>query len=130
MGADAAIDVRLPRGVRAIAAARRRLWELNGALSPTRADDAQLLVSELVTNALLHGPRDGQVRLHILLEAERVRVEVHDQGAGFSPVRPPRRPLPRRPHGRGLYLLDQLAERWGNARTTEGHCVWFELGRD
>jgi two-component sensor histidine kinase len=56
MELEASIDVRLQPTPDAPARARQRLWELNGALSPARAGEARLLVSELVTNALMHAP--------------------------------------------------------------------------
>lgn len=129
MELETAIDVRLVGALEAPASARQRLWEINGALSPARASQARLLVSELVTNALMYAPPEGQIRLRIALGAERVRVEVYDQGAGFEPPLPPPTPPPEATCGRGLYMLDQLAARWGNAHTADGHCVWFELLR-
>jgi len=130
MELEARIDVRLEATPEAPARARQRLWELDGALAPDGAGQARLLVSELVTNALMHGPRQGQLRLRVELGADWMRVAVYDPGAGFEPARPPARPPPGATQGRGLYLLDQIAARWGTERTPEGHCVWFELPRD
>ncbi|HSK26180.1 MAG TPA: ATP-binding protein [Jiangellales bacterium] len=83
-----------------------------------------LLVSELVTNALVHG------RPPLELRASRVgagvRVEVLDGAAG-APPRPRRTPPPDDPHGRGLNIVAALATRWGTAATTHGKAVWFEL---
>ena len=129
MGLETAIDARLPSALETPARARQRLSEVDGVLAPARASEAQLLVSELVTNALMHAPRGGGIRLRIALGGDRMRVEVYDPGQGFEPVRPPPAPAAAAPRGRGLFLLDQLADRWGNARTREGHCVWFELDR-
>jgi anti-sigma regulatory factor (Ser/Thr protein kinase) len=124
------IDVGLPRSVEAPTLARRELARLNRALSPARLSEARLLVSELVTNALMHARRGGEIRLVVAIVAnERLRIEVHDLGPGFARPRPPTRPHAGQEHGRGLYLIDQLAERWGSARTRSGHCVWLELRR-
>jgi anti-sigma regulatory factor (Ser/Thr protein kinase) len=124
-----AIDLRLEAVVDAPGRARQRLRELDGELSRARADEVRLLVSELVTNAVMHAGPGGEIRLRVELAPDRVRVEVRDRGRGFRSARPPPPPPPGQPHGRGLHMVDQVAERWGNARTDEGHCVWFELGR-
>jgi hypothetical protein len=58
-----------------------------------------------------------------------MRVEVYDPGTGFESARTPSLPPPGATQGRGLYLLDQIAARWGNERTADGHRVWFELPR-
>jgi anti-sigma regulatory factor (Ser/Thr protein kinase) len=85
-----------------------------------------LLVSELVSNAVLHSdapPASGIVLRAHLLEEDAVRVEVIDCGSGFTAT--PRDPA--RPHGGyGLYLLEQEATRWGVDREG-GTRVWFEL---
>jgi anti-sigma regulatory factor (Ser/Thr protein kinase) len=84
-----------------------------------------LLVSEVVTNAVLHPdvkePTDIQLRARITEGV--IRVEVTDQGSGFTP-RP--RDGARSDRGYGLYLLEKQARRWGVERTT-GTTVWFEL---
>jgi anti-sigma regulatory factor (Ser/Thr protein kinase) len=85
-----------------------------------------LLVSELVSNAVLHSdapPASGIVLHARLLDEDAVRVEVIDCGSGFTAT--PRDP--ERPHGGyGLYLLEQQATRWGVDRDG-GTRVWFEL---
>jgi anti-sigma regulatory factor (Ser/Thr protein kinase) len=91
-----------------------------------RQSDVRLLVSELVTNAVRHGelaPGDV-IRLVVDADADVLRVEVHDPGGGFVPVEPA--PDPTRPSGWGLFLVAELADRWGVEcdGTTR---VWFEL---
>lgn len=85
-----------------------------------------LLVSELVSNAVLHSdapPASGIVLRAHLLHDDAVRVEVIDCGSGFTAT--PRDP--ERPHGGyGLYLVEQQATRWGVDREG-GTRVWFEL---
>jgi anti-sigma regulatory factor (Ser/Thr protein kinase) len=87
------------------------------------AETATLLVSELVTNAVLHG--DGDRRLDVEATGDAVRFAVHDGGAG----RPERRQArPGELSGRGLALVEALAPRWGvEPRPDSGKIVWFEL---
>jgi anti-sigma regulatory factor (Ser/Thr protein kinase) len=93
-----------------------------------RERDVRLLVSELVTNAVRHAnlaPGDA-ILLVIDLEDSVLRVEVHDPGGGFIPRAPA--PDPARPSGWGLYLVEELADRWG-VDSDEQTLVWFELDR-
>ena len=79
-------------------------------------EDATLLVSELVTNAVRHALRTGlpEVELRIGNEGGRVRVVVSDPGDGF--VAHPRLPTASEGSGWGLYLVDRIADRWGGRR--------------
>jgi anti-sigma regulatory factor (Ser/Thr protein kinase) len=122
------LDLELPVSAAAVADARHALDRLEDTLSVERLRDVQLLVSELVTNSVRHaglGPSDV-IRLEVKLTARALRVEVHDPGGGFKPEPPS--PDPARPSGWGLYLVDELADRWGvdSKRRTR---VWFELDR-
>lgn len=109
-------DVRAGR--RFLADVLKRLgWE-------ERADDASLLLSELLANVALHARTSCSVK--VSASADRLRVEVEDR----SPV------LPRVQHfaidtttGRGLQLVDRVAESWGAEPTTRGKQVWFCLDR-
>jgi anti-sigma regulatory factor (Ser/Thr protein kinase) len=84
---------------------------------------ATLLVSELVTNSVLHGelrPSDQiEVKLHL---NGRLRVEVLDPGGSFTPGRSNADEV----GGWGLVVVEQLADRWGVVRN-DATCVWFEL---
>ncbi len=118
------IDLRvwdLPEGGTAASTARRLVteqletWEL-GEL----ADVTELVVSELVGNALRYGGGPGQLRM---LRNERLMVEVSDTGPD----------LPQIQHadvqdegGRGLQLINMLCRRWGSCRTAAGKVVWAE----
>ncbi|MBW1602921.1 serine/threonine-protein phosphatase [Streptomyces sp. JJ66] len=84
-------------------------------------DTTELLVSELVTNALRHG--DGEIRLRLLLDRTLV-CEVWDSGL-VQPRR--RRARDTDEGGRGLQLVDLLSAAWGSRRTPRGKAVWFEL---
>jgi hypothetical protein len=60
-----------------------------------------------------------------MLTPSALRVEVSDRGPGFAPA--PHRPSPVDAGGRGLFLVDALADRWGSA--DGGTRVWFEVDR-
>lgn len=111
-----------------VRAARRLVADFLGSRSPLR-DVAVLLVSEAVTNALLHsasGNEGGTFEVVCRRDgAGRLRIEVHDDG---SPGQPRRRVhFPDALTGRGLELFDALATRWGASGGRRGHVVWFEL---
>jgi len=96
----------------------------------TQLETLLLLVSEVVTNAVIHsrGPADAPIVLTASVTGEKVEVAVVDAGDGFTP------PEPRRPQasdrmtigGYGLYVVDRAASRWGVDREG-GTRVWFEL---
>jgi anti-sigma regulatory factor (Ser/Thr protein kinase) len=112
--------------------ARRRVVAACDGLCEERRDVAELLISELVANAVRHPPRGGAgpdiaiiVRIHRTDRLLRIEVQDHD-GRPLPAVRPP--PAPRE-SGMGLQLVSQLATTWGisDARTGDGKTVWFEL---
>ncbi|MFI5854466.1 SpoIIE family protein phosphatase [Streptomyces parvulus] len=110
---------REPRSVgRAREYARRRLldWDMEALV-----DTTELLVSELVTNALRYG--EGEIRLRLLLDRTLV-CEVWDSGL-VQPRR--RRARDTDEGGRGLQLVGLLSAAWGSRRTPRGKTVWFEL---
>ncbi len=81
-----------------------------------------LLTSELVTNAYRHA--GTETRVSVRLEGDCTRVEVRDVGRG----EPELRPLDTdRVDGRGLQIVDALADRWGYHSNAGGTAVWFEL---
>ncbi|MEP7202949.1 MAG: ATP-binding protein [Ilumatobacteraceae bacterium] len=87
-----------------------------------RLDDLLLCLSEVVTNAVLHGGPPILVRGGVI--DLKIRVEVSD-GSTATPVQ--RRPHRYSPTGRGLVLLDHLTSAWGVDVTGEGKTVWFEI---
>ncbi|MCX4765802.1 ATP-binding protein [Streptomyces sp. NBC_01275] len=110
--------------LRAVPEARRAVRELlQGWGKPERSETAELLTSELVTNALVH--TDDDAVLTATVGPDGLRVEVRDFVA--------RRPSPRMPrtddgtHGRGLVLVQSLADAWGVRTHGVGKVVWFEL---
>lgn len=86
------------------------------------AETAELLVSELVTNALLHA-RSG-VEVVVRVDPTRVRVEVHDteERLPFLIAEPGDTIA-----GRGLHIVEELASGWGAEPREGGKAVWFEL---
>jgi anti-sigma regulatory factor (Ser/Thr protein kinase) len=95
------------------------------ALAVERTEDATLLVSELVTNAVKYGPVDGEIRLIIDQDATRTRFTVHDPGAGPLPQMRPATTPAHEGGGHGLRLVDSISDRWGVERGSTR--VWFEL---
>lgn len=96
------------------------------------ADDVVLCVSELATNALVHGVPPGRgfrVRMFWEREDGRVRVEMHDSGDGEVPEVRRGDPLPEgdAEGGRGLVLVSALADAWGVGERNPGKIVWCEF---
>src|SRR3954470_16365542 len=114
----------LPKAAVSAAMARRALDRLAGEVDQRRIEDAQLLVSELVANAVEHVEEDGSIELRVDNDAERLRVEVLDPGYGFTPD--PRRPGELAESGWGLHFVSRVADRWA-AETGGMGRVWFEL---
>ena len=128
LGRERALSLRLPGGPHAPAVARDAVETLPaGSLEAPVAHTARLLASELVTNSVRHGGSgvDDAIGLEVVLSPSTLRVEVSDSGPGFEPA--PARPAPDDAGGRGLYLVDSLADRWGSAEG--GTRVWFEVDR-
>jgi sigma-B regulation protein RsbU (phosphoserine phosphatase) len=88
-------------------------------------DEALLLVTELVTNAIVHA--GTEIELRIDTSPGGLRVEVIDRSPGSLPVMKPA-PSETREGGRGVFLLDALATEWGTRHFGEGKSVWFQLG--
>lgn len=122
------IQLRLSPSRLAPAAARGALDPLRGTVGEEIHDAVTLLVSELITNAVRHGGLTGDDWIDLNVEArpDRVRVTVTDPGDGFA--RPPPTPRPEASSGWGLFLVGQLADRWGIERADDT-AVWFEIVR-
>jgi phosphoserine phosphatase RsbU/P len=105
-------------------AARRFALDAAGPLPPAAHDTLELLVSELATNAVIHG--GTSFRLAVARHTSTVIVEVSDTGSGEVSVHDP---AASDPHGRGLRIVARLAESWGvhNNGPSLGKTVWFRL---
>lgn len=84
-------------------------------------DDAKLLATELVTNAVRHLGSEG-IDFAFAVDTTRIRIEVSD--AGTQPIRP--RPAGE-DRGYGLILVGELAHRWGVERRRDGKSIWIEI---
>jgi signal transduction histidine kinase len=111
-GEDLSID--LPGSPESAGIARRAVaWFAGG------------LVSEVVTNALLHGMVGAPLELRADRGGGRLRVEVTNTGPGIAPE--PRATDSTPEGGYGLFLVERLATRWGLVRHLGMTRVWFEL---
>lgn len=115
------VELRLPEELSSVAEARRfvramlAVWPFTG-----NHDDVELVVSELVGNALRHGRGRPVLRLSGMVD--RLRVEVLDES--------PALPVPRRcgaDGGWGLHLVERLTTAWGVSPFAGGKAVWCEL---
>jgi anti-sigma regulatory factor (Ser/Thr protein kinase) len=108
------------------ARARRILEEVLEQESETVLRTAQLLTTELVTNAFQHGSDEATVS--VTLDDQLLRVEIEDYGSmiGLAPLYV----VAHSERGRGLAVVDALATTWGVERRPIGKAVWFELALD
>ena len=115
------LSTNLPRSPDSVGAARRLVNGRTPSLDSQQRQDAALMVSELVTNAVVHGV--GAISLRIDAEGDSVRIEVADDGnVALAPS-----PEPGAHGGWGLRIVEQLADDWG---VLDGSTrVWFRLGR-
>jgi anti-sigma regulatory factor (Ser/Thr protein kinase) len=91
-----------------------------------RSDDVLLCVSEMTTNALVHGvPLGRGFRVMLWLEHDGLlRIEVHDSGEGIPRLD---RPDGDAESGRGLLLVEMLSDKWGVGERSPGKVVWAEF---
>lgn len=114
-----------PRWARALARDTLRGWSLDDV-----ADTVELLLSELVTNAVKVSEPDGVVRVAIRADGDRVRIEVSDGCAGSPHVDDPD---PDTEGGRGLLLVSSISADWGTYPVRlrpgrpGGKVVWCEI---
>lgn len=109
-----------PAELASVSAARHFVRDAVEALPRNVADTVELMVSELATNSVKH----AETPFELVVEhvGSQVRVEVTDRGVG-QPM--PRDPTPSDPNGRGLRIVDLMADKWGVRRSDETKTVWF-----
>lgn len=120
------MNITLDAGVDAPAAARHEMARQRSRLGG-RFDDALIVVTELVTNSVLHGPPGGSIDVVTSVTGRYMHIEVTDGGTGFQGMTPDGRDLFQgmTPDGRGLRIVSAIATRWGVVR---GPCrVWADL---
>jgi anti-sigma regulatory factor (Ser/Thr protein kinase) len=110
-----------PAAARRVIAALLSAWEL-----PELRDDAELIVSELITNAYRHAPKMDTFELELERRADGVQIALADG----SSVRPMIRELTHEDtSGRGMLLVAALATKWGAEDHRGGKRVWVHLDR-
>jgi anti-sigma regulatory factor (Ser/Thr protein kinase) len=110
----------LPRQAGSVGLARLIVTAHGSSLESEQLKNANVIVSELVSNAFRHG--DGQIELTVESGPDGVWASVHDEGAGTIATPDPR---PAR-GGWGLYFVERLADAWGVAE--DDSRVWFRIG--
>ena len=124
---NAEIDLRLVPEPEVVTTARHALDQLADLLPAEKLEDVRLVVSELITNSILHAelsPND-QISLTVTVLAGSVRGRVCDPGSGFEV---PSEPSPRSDMsgGWGLPIVEMISDRWG-VQQNSCACVWFEI---
>jgi anti-sigma regulatory factor (Ser/Thr protein kinase) len=119
------VTLTLDRGTIDVPWARREVMALL-AEEPVSADPqtVALVVTELVTNAMVHG--SAPVELRVAIREERLRIEVRDNGPAEVPTEPSPPELTQA-SGRGLLIVDSMVERWGVEPADTGKVVWVEF---
>jgi anti-sigma regulatory factor (Ser/Thr protein kinase) len=117
----------LEPGIDAAATARRFVDDNRDHLDPEVIADAELLVSEIVTNAVRHG--DGQIVLRLRLDPPGVGVSVTDTGDRLPVLTQPPPPADQA-SGRGLLIVEAVSSDWGvdPHQPPPGKTVWFAVG--
>jgi anti-sigma regulatory factor (Ser/Thr protein kinase) len=110
----------LPRGASSAGIARLIVTAHGAGLPSERLKSANLIVSELVSNACRHG--SGRIQLTVQSGDEGIRGEVSDEGTGARIVKADPRPAR---GGWGLHFVDRLADSWGVE--SGGSRVWFQI---
>lgn len=124
-----AVETTVVSGIAAPAEARRAFASFCSGLSDDVTQTGSLLISEVVTNAVLHGHAvtRSTIALHFAVVGDVMQVEVSDDGPGFVSAR--EKPPLDAESGRGLGIVEALARSWGvdSGRPTR---VWFELSME
>ena len=119
------LDIDVPRGAEAPSVARATIQDhLADVLLGRELTDAQLIVTELVANAVVHG--EGEIRVHLAIDRHVLRGEVIDEGRGFETA--VRERGIEDVGGRGLMMVGSVAQSWG-IHEGSSH-VWFEIARE
>lgn len=131
MSSDSRVrTVRVNWSLESVPAIRKTLVEdlSDGTISDEVISECEIVVSELVTNAIRHAKPlpDGSIRVHWKVRAPRVEVEVTDGGSEDVPMPKPKAEWVNA--GRGLRIVRSLAHEWGVSDDRQGRTVWASLG--
>lgn len=110
-------SVSSPQLARAFLRSTLETWKLDG-----YGDVTELLVTELVANVVTHV--GAPMTLRVLKNRSRMRVEIEDPSTEIPVIR---HPDAAEEHGRGVLLVETLANNWGVDPRPDGKTVWFEL---
>lgn len=120
------VSLGLPADPVSVAAARHMVRTLDAFLPDEQLQRAELIISELVTNAVRHGSRPGEsVRVELSTHDGQLQGCVTDNGPAFKP--PARLPEEGETGGFGLHIVQQLAAAWQIHRSDAGNAVSFTL---
>lgn len=111
-----------PNEPESVTAARNFVRRALEGVPTDMAQTVELMVSELATNCVRH--TDGNFEISVEQDAEEIRVEAVDSGGGKPQLRSPG---PSDPHGRGLLIVDALADAWGVDVARGQKFVWFTV---
>jgi len=116
--------LRAPRTARTFTGETLARWDVQ----PPDVEAAQLVVSELVTNALLHAPESRAITLQLLAGDNSVEVRVSDEGLTAPERQDPSDPGSGIDSGRGVWIVDAFTAHWGTERDEHGgKTVWCEV---
>lgn len=121
------VGVDLPADPLSIGVARALVRSLAPRLSPDRLRRAEIVVSEVVTNAVRHSAQDAaadpQIRLELAVGPDRLEGRIHDRGEPFTPGGRPAGPD--EPGGFGLFVVSRLTRRWSLTHDGTGNVITF-----
>ncbi|MER7134385.1 ATP-binding protein [Streptosporangium saharense] len=123
-------QVALPGEVSSVPVARRHVRELLDSVGHTDTDDALLLVTELVANAVRHshsGRPGGRVTVSVATHDGTIHIDVTDDGSTDHRPRLRSEVDADSGGGRGLWLVQEIASAWGWHEVPAGRVVWFRL---
>ena len=120
------VTVQLPAHPYSIGMARNLVRGMHPLINTEQLERAELIVSEIVTNAIRYGTDGGQdVIVEFIIGPSVLRGRVTDTGPSFSP--PTTKPQLGQVGGFGLHIVDRLASSWQIERTTRGNVVRFSV---
>jgi two-component sensor histidine kinase len=120
------LSLEVPNDQHSIGVVRHTVGAALERCGPVTVAVVSLVVTELVTNAVLHARLDPRAMIEVDLKIDGggIRGSVADPGDGFEL---PDDPQPRADGGFGLLIVKRLVRRWGSHRSNGRHVVWFEL---